>query len=102
MTIKVRPYKQVITTTSPYKGKLRVYVKNDSSDQSCYEIQYSRNKTFTGYVYKKTITTETAKYRTYTASSGKNYYVRARSYYIAEDGTKIYGLYSTVKTIKVK
>lgn len=69
------------------------------SDVNGYEVQYALNSYFTSskraYYTAATATTPTGLTR------GKTYYVRVRAYKIV-GGKKVFGSWSTVKTIKVK
>lgn len=102
VTIKVRPKKQSIALSLPSAGKFRVTYKTDPL-ASGYEIKYSTYKSFTKNYLDKNVKVVNSKSRSYkVAYPGKRYYVKVRSYVIAEDGTKIYGTYSGYKSIVVK
>ncbi len=63
-----------------------------------YQIQYSTKRSFAG---KKTIRTY-GKSCTLRVKSKKNYYVRVRAYRYGNIKFKVYGKWSTVKSVKVK
>ena len=65
-----------------------------------YQIVYSTDKQFKKNVKKVTIsgTSKTLG----KLAKGKTYYVKVRAYKLDENSTKIYGLFSPVKTIKQK
>lgn len=100
--ITVRPKKQVAKVTNPYKKKLRVYFTTDEH-ASGYQIKYSTSKSFSSNVSTKYVDGAKNRYRTYRIySPGKTYYAKVRSYKIDDQGKKIYGYYSSVKSIRVK
>ena len=63
-----------------------------------YQIQYATNSKFTG---SKTKTTSSRSYTITPLTKGKRYYVRVRGYKIDSTGNKVYGPWSTVKSIKI-
>lgn len=96
------PKKQTVSSVkSPSKKKLKFTWKKDST-VSGYQIQYStsskftKSKTKTAAVSKKNTSKTISK-----LTSGKKYYVRVRAYKTI-DGKKIYGSWSSVKSVKVK
>ena len=66
-----------------------------------YEIAYSANKKFPSSSAKK-IVSDSAKKTLGKLKSGKKYYVRVRAYKTDSTGKKVYGVYSEVRSIKVK
>ena len=66
-----------------------------------YETVYSTNKKFPASSTKKTVSSS-AGAALKKLKSGKKYYVRVRAYRLDSTGKKVYGSYSTVKSIKVK
>ena len=100
--VKVTPKKAKVSSAKAGKKSITVKVKKDSRATG-YQVQVSTSVNFT----KKTTTTKTLKKNTTVSTtvknlkSGKTYYVRTRSYKTV-NGTKIYGAYSAVKTVKVK
>ncbi|MEG1469829.1 MAG: glycoside hydrolase family 25 protein [Anaerovoracaceae bacterium] len=102
ISVSVRPQKQVIKVSNPYKNGFRVYVATDKH-ASGYQIKYSTSKSFSSNVATKYVNAPACIYRTYkVAHPGKMYYAKVRSYKIDQDGKKIYSLYSTVKSIRAK
>lgn len=99
-SVVTKPAKQAITVSSPAAGKLRVYVTTDTTADG-YQVRFSRSNDFLGYVHKYTIATGNAKYRTYRATSGKKYYVKARAFKTTESGLNVYGYFSPVQEITV-
>lgn len=100
--ITVNPKKETISKlTSTKKTQAKVTWKKDTK-VSGYQVVYASNKSFT-----KNVTTVSVKKNSQTSltiknlNSKKNVYVKVRSYKIV-DGKKVYGEYSTVKTVKVK
>lgn len=65
-----------------------------------YQAEYAADKTFAS-AKKKNIGANT-KTKTLTGlKAGKKYYVRVRAYVLDSMGNKIYGIYSTVKSIRI-
>lgn len=101
VTIRVRPHKQAIRATNPYSKHLRVYFDTDKHVTG-YQVRFSTNKNFSNSAVRY-VTSPTAIYRTYRIyNPGKTYYVKTRAYKTLDNGTKIYGYYSSVKAIRVK
>lgn len=69
-----------------------------------YQIQYSTSKSFTGSQTKSVFVKGNRKnhYVFHDLSAGRNYYFRIRAYRQDSTGARIYGKWSTVKTVKVK
>ena len=86
------------------KGQIKVTFKKDSAAVK-YQVQYSLKKNFKGKtVAKGKPVTKTTDKTTYTIKKlkKKTYYVRVRAYTTDSRGKKVYGKWSTVKTVKVK
>lgn len=102
VTMKVAPKKQSVTVKSNKKKQMTVQVKKDTKATG-YHIKVSTSSKFT----TKTTKTYTIKsYKTYkktlsSLTSGKKYYVKARSYK-KSGNTTLYGAYSSYKSVKVK
>lgn len=96
------PKKQTVSSiNSSSKKKLKVTWKKDKT-VSGYQVQYSTSKKF--YKTKSKAVLVSKKNTSKTISnlkSGKKYYVRVRAYKTV-DGKRVYGSWSSVKTVKVK
>ncbi|MCC8044360.1 MAG: InlB B-repeat-containing protein, partial [Clostridiales bacterium] len=102
--IKISPAKMKISSVkSPSAGWVTIQWTKDSK-ASGYQVQISTSKKFPSA--SRTSTTienyKTTKLTKKKLTSGKKYYVRIRAYKIASSGKKIYGAWSTVKSITVK
>jgi len=87
------------TLKSKKKGQIQISFKGINGAAG-YQIAYSDNKKFAS---AKTKEARTAKVKTISGlKAGKKYYVRVRAYNVDSMKNKIYGAYSTVKSIKVK
>ena len=88
------------TLKSAKKGQVKASFQKVAGAAG-YQVQYAANKNFTS---AKTATAGAeAKAKTLTGlKGGKKYYVRVRAYQLDSMGNKIYGTYSTVKSITVK
>lgn len=102
INITVNPKKATISKiTSPKKTQAKVTWKKDSKAAG-YQVVYAADKSFT-----KNVTTVSVKKNTKTSltiknlTSKKKIYVKVCSYKTV-NGKKMYGKYSTVKSIKVK
>ena len=88
------------SASSPKTKQLKATWKTDSSVTG-YQIAYATNKNFksakTTLVTKKATSSKTISDLT----KGKTYYVKVRAYKTV-NGKKVYGAYSSVKTVKVK
>ncbi len=85
----------------------RIYIKFDKvSNADGYEIVYSTNSSLKSP--KKLVTKKIKGYflnkkgKKAAFKKGKTYYVKVRAYKKDSDGTKIYGDWSTVKSVKIK
>ena len=84
--------------------KTRIYVTwKTVSGASGYELQYSTSKKFTSKTTKKTTfkKSTTKKTTLKKLKSKKKYYIRIRAYKTV-NGKKVYGSYSSVKSVTVK
>lgn len=106
-TFKIVPKKVKLTSLKNKKNrKMYVYWKQDSTVDG-FQICYSTSKKFKGA--KKANVSRSRAYYNYKSyykvisklKKNKKYYVKVRAYGY-EDGKKIYGAYSNVKTVKIK
>ena len=100
--VTVKPVKPTVKVTSPAKKQIKVTITKVKGATK-YQVKYGRN----GVYYNKYITHKdnefpktsvTLKNRT----SGKTYEIKVRAYKTLEDGTKVWGDWTTVKKIKAK
>jgi len=97
---KIMPRKMVLEeVSSPSKTRLDISWKKDTTVTG-YEIQFSVNKNFSPK-RKKLVGVNTTIKKIAGLSSNTTYYVRVRGYKNV-NGTKYYGAWSKVKTVKVK
>lgn len=97
-SIRILPEQVKLSSAKAKKGK-KVAVKwKKTTGATGYEVSIALNKKFTKG--KKVKNTKAATY-TFKKLSKKKYYVRVRAY-VSADGEKVYGEYSTVKSVKVK
>ncbi len=90
----------VASLKSKKKGQMQVGFQNING-VSGYQIEYALNKKFTSSKTKEA--GKTAKSKTLSGlKAGKKYYVRVRAYQLDSMKNRIYGAYSTVKSVKVK
>ena len=93
----------VKSVTSPKKGALKVTWPAQTKADG-YQIRIATNSGFTKSVKNVYVTAGTAKTKVKTITGltkGKKYYVKVRAYQTI-CGKRVYGLYSTVKTVTVK
>lgn len=98
-----KPLKVTLSSVKSPKKKQAAVTWKTVSGVTGYEVTYSTTKKFTKKT-TKTVTVKKAKTKKTTLKklkSGKKYYVKVRAYKTV-NGKKIYGAYSSVKTIKVK
>ena len=90
----------LLTLASKKKGQIQAeFQKADGA--AGYQISYSANKNFASAKTKEA--KASAKSKAITGlKTGKKYYVRVRAYSLDSAGNRIYGAYSTVKSIMVK
>ncbi len=85
---------------SPKTGQVAINFQKLTGAKG-YEIAYSTNKKFLTSSTKKTVSvagnTTLKKLK-----SGKKYYFKVRAYHLDSTGKKVYGSYSTVKSVKAK
>ncbi len=67
------------------------------SEAKGYQVEYSTNKRFS----TSTIKTLKKQSITFKIKKGKTYYVRVRAYKLDSTGSKVYGKWSVIKTIKI-
>ena len=85
---------------SKKKGQMQVSFQNINA-VSGYQMEYALNKKFTGVKIKES--GKAAKSKTISGlKPGKKYYVRVRAYQLDSMKNRIYGAYSTVKSVKVQ
>ncbi len=89
-----------LTLQSKKKGQIQAgFQKVNGADG--YQIEYSANKNFASA--KTGEAKASAKTKTVTGlKAGKKYYVRVRAYCVDSVGNRIYGAYSTAKSIRTK
>lgn len=88
------------TLKSKKKGQMQVSFQTVSGAVG-YQIEYSTNMTFTSVKTKET--DAAVKLKTISGlKAGKKYYVRVRAYSVDSMKNKIFGAYSTVKSVKIK
>ena len=103
LTVKMAPSKVTLSSVKSSKTKQATVAWKKLSTATGYEVSYSTSKKFT----KKTTKTATVKKVKTTKttvkklSKGKKYYFRIRAYKTVGK-KKIYGAWSSVKTVKVK
>lgn len=85
---------------SAKKKAFTVKLKKKVSGAKGYQIAYTTDKKFKKGV--KYVTTGKTTKSVTKLKSKKAYYVKVRAYKMDSRGKKVYGSYSTVKTIKVK
>ena len=85
------------------KTSVKVSWKKVTSSSACsgYQVVLATNSGFTKNVKKVTVSGRNTASKTVTGlTSGKTYYVKVRAYKTV-NGVKVYGLYSTVKKVKL-
>jgi len=88
------------TLKSKKKGQMQVSFRTVSGAAG-YQIEYSTNKNFTSVKAKEA--GAAAKSKTVSGlKGGKKYYVRVRAYNVDSMKNKIFGAYSTTKSVKIK
>ena len=99
-----KPNAPSIDEFTVYNVKGKLYIEIFTLDKvNGYQIQYSKNKTFSSSNVKKSVKTNKYVYsKKYSGlQNGKKYYVKARAY-INYNGKKIYGPWSKVKKVKIR
>lgn len=102
VTVTVKPLKPVIKVTSPAKKQVKVQITKVKGATK-YQINYGRM----GKYYNKYITHVDNGYSTVSTiignrTSGKNYFIKVRAYKTLEDGTKVWGNWTTIRKVKSK
>ena len=101
ITITVKPGKEKTTSLKSAKSSYMTVKWAKDSRATGYQIEYSTNKNFKSSkvvsVGKNTTVSKSIK----SLKAGKKYYVRVRAYKTSQNA-KIYGSWSTVKTVTVK
>ncbi len=101
-TFKIVPKTVTIKSVSSPKTKQLKVTWNADKTVTGYEILYSTSKTFRTGKKTSTISKNTTKTKTITGvTKGKTYYVKVRAYKTVS-GKKVYGAYSSVKSVKIK
>ncbi|MBE6741692.1 MAG: fibronectin type III domain-containing protein [Ruminococcaceae bacterium] len=102
LTTATKPSTPSIKTPSTNK-KHQIIVKwKKVSACSGYQVQYSNKKNFSSVIATKTVSgKDKTSYTGKNFTKGKTYYVRVRAYKTV-NGTKYYGAWSSVKSIKCK
>ncbi len=100
-TFKILPKTVSLKSVVSEKSRLFKAAWAKDSSVSGYEVLYSVNKNFTGSKQKNISRGTTTSTFVTNLPSGKTYYVKVRAYKTV-NGTKIYGSYSSVKSIKIK
>ena len=100
LTFKINPPKTAVSKLTAGRKSIIVDITKKTTQTTGYEIQYSTLKNFTS---PKTITVQNSMTKVTLSGlkSGQKYYVRVRTYKIAND-TKYYSAWSDYKTIKAK
>lgn len=83
------------------KRSFTVSWKKVSGKVSGYQVQYALDKKFKKSAKVKTLAKSKKSWKATKLKANKRYYVRVRAYYKL-DGTKYYGKWSTVKSVKTK
>ena len=87
--------------STPKKGQIKTTWAKAGGVVSGYQVQFSKNKSFTQIVATKTIKTDrTLSYLGQNLTSGRSYYVRVRAYTVFNGN--FYGAWSAAKAIKVR
>lgn len=103
VTITVKPNKGSLAKLgTPAKRSLRVYI-NKRTGVDGYQVRYTRGTGYKYFTAKHVTSVYKTQYRTVRyLKSGYTYKVQVRAYKILDDGTKLYGSWSTAKSLKVK
>lgn len=97
-----------VTYKKPGKPKIKKIIKKKKSFTIVvkkvkkidgYQIRYATNKKFKKYKNKNTFYLRTTVRK---LKSKKKYYVKVRSYYLNDDGIRVYSKFSKVKKVKTK
>ena len=102
LTTPTKPSAPSIKTPSTNSKHQIISKWNKVSRCSGYQVQYSKNKSFSSVISTKTVSGQSkTSYTGKNFTKGKTYYVRVRAYKTV-NGTKYYGAWSSVKSIKCK
>lgn len=104
LTAVTKPNKVTISSLSSIKKahKITVKWKKVSGSASGYQIYWSKDSNFKKIVAKTTVSGQSkTSYTGKNFTKGKRYYVKVRAYKTV-NGTKYYGAWSNVKSIKAK
>ena len=95
-----KPSKVTIKTVKSSKSATLTVTTKKVTSATGYEIKIATDKKFTKNV--KTYTTKKLSTTFKSLKKGKTYYVKVRAYKLDSANKKVYGSYSSVKSIKVK
>ena len=100
-TFVIKPKAGTLTLTAGTAAFKASWTKNTTA--TGYRITYSKDKSFASGVYNYTVSKNTTTSANFSSKpkSGETWYVKYRPY-ITVNGTKYYGSYSAVKTVKTK
>lgn len=102
ITITVKPNRPQFKLTSTAKGRLKVSITKLSNVDG-YQIKYTRTDTYKYFTYPHRFNDYKTQYKIFKGlKSNAKYKVQVRAYKLLPDGTKLYGNWMTVKTLKVK
>ncbi len=113
VTVTVKPPTGKIgSVVSSSRGKMSVAFEKVAAAQKGtvrYQIRYSRDKDFEYGTYKtatfkstKAEANASAKKTVSGLVSGDKYYVKVRGYLVLDDGSKVYGKWSKVRSVRIK
>lgn len=97
----IKPVKTTVKYLTAGKKCLKVAITRKSPQVTGYQIQYSTSKTFKSAKIKDLIGYKTTSTTLKKLLTGRNYYVRVRTYKTA-GGKKYYSGWSSYRTVKVK
>lgn len=111
--ITVKPPKgKISSVVSSSRGKMKVTFEKVAAAQKGtvrYQVMYSRDKKFSSGTYKiatfkstKTEANAAAKKTVKGLLSGNRYYTKVRGYLVLDDGSRVYGKWSKVRSVRVK
>lgn len=102
VTVATKVSKVTLSSVKSTKKAQANVVWKTVTGASGYVVEYSTSKKFTSKTTKKVALKKSAKKTTLKKlKSGKKYYVRVKAYKTV-NGKKVYGAYSSVKSVKVK
>lgn len=101
-TLTIYPRGTTLSKLTGTSGGFTVYWKTQKTQTSGYQVQYSKNSSFTSGNVTKKITTNSATYKKIAGlSKGKTYYVRIRTYKVI-DGSYYYSTWSSKMKVTTK